>query len=144
MQILYAPNRKKKKGNKKMTVDTVTLQYPTSDVTESVQVLADPTVHTIVSGAPINIENAFNCKDNTLTIVFTNSGETDGTAIIKKGVYQNAVLGDLNVTLAGGKTTVVKIENPSRFEKADGSLDVEFSTGFGGTVYAFGKKAGLG
>ena len=52
----------------------------------------------------------------------------------------NAVLGDLNVTLAGGKTTVVKIENPSRFEKADGSLDVEFSAGFGGTVYAFGKK----
>ena len=126
-----------------MTVSTVNMIYPTSDTTDSVQLIQDPTVHTISSGTPVNIAGAFKCKDNTLTIILTNSAEASGSAVLKKGVYPHAVLGDVSIIVAAGKTVVIKIENPSRFEQADGSLSITFSSGYSGTIYAFGKKAGL-
>ena len=45
--------------------------------------------------------------------------------------------------VAASSTVFVKIENPSRLEQADGSLLVDFESGFTGTIYATGKRAGL-
>ncbi len=125
-----------------MARDKVTVQYPTSDSTDSVQILQTPVASTITAANGVVIENAFGCKDNTLTLVLNNTG-AEAAITLKKGVYQNAILGDLALNVAGSATAVIKIENPSRFEQADGSLLIDFASGFAGTMYVFAKKAGL-
>ncbi len=128
-----------------MTRDSINIQYPTSDSTDSIQVLQSPTASTVTQANGIKVANAFKCKDNTLTIVVNNTYATaDSTITFKSGVYQNALLGDLSKAITKSATAIIKIENPSRFEQADGSLYIDFSSGFTGTIYAFGKKAGLG
>ena len=125
-----------------MTRTSVNVQYPTSDATDTIQTLK-PTTTAIVQADGAKINNAFSCKDNTLTIVIANTAESALDVTFKKGVYPNAVLGDLTFEVAASSTVLVKIENPSRLEQADGSLLVDFETGFTGTIYATGKRAGL-
>ena len=74
-----------------MTTEKITISYPSPDSTDSLQILMDPETHTITGGNEVNIENAFKCKDNTLTVIINNTGEEDATATFKKGVYQNAI-----------------------------------------------------
>ena len=126
-----------------MSRDNVSLDYTTSDSTDSVQILQTPSVHTINPANGVAVENAFKCKDNTLTIIVNNTASGAQTITFKKGVYQNAILGDLAISVAGASTAVLKIENPSRFEQVDGGLLLDFSAGFTGSLYAFGKKSGL-
>ena len=125
-----------------MTRTSINLQYPVSDATDTIQTVV-PTATTVVQADGILIEKAFACKDNTLTIVISNTAEANKDVTIKKGVYQNSILGDLVFSAKASSTTVVKIENPSRLEQADGSLIIDFATGFTGTIYAIGKRAGL-
>ena len=120
----------------------ITLQYPVSDETDTVQIL-EPTATTVVQVNGIKIKNAFACKDNTLTIVIVNTANSAKDITIKKGVYPNAILGDLKFSVKASSTTLVKIENPSRLEQTDGSLLIDFASGFTGTIYATGKHAGL-
>ena len=120
----------------------VTLQYPTSDSTDTIQTLK-PTATTVVQADGVIIKNAFACKDNTLLIVIANTANAAKNITIKKGGYPNAVLGDLTFEVASSSTTLVKIENPSRLEQTDGSLLIDFASGFTGTIYATGKRAGL-
>jgi len=125
-----------------MTRTNVNLQYPVSDSTDTIQTLA-PTETTVVQADGVKIANAFACKDNTLTIVISNTATAAKDITISKGVYPNAILGDLVFEVAASSTTLVKIENPSRVEQADGSLLIDFESGFTGTIYATGKHAGL-
>ena len=125
-----------------MTRTSINLQYPVSDETDTIQTVV-PTATTVVQADGILIKDAFACKDNTLTIVISNTANADKDVTIKKGVYQNSILGDLTFSAKASSTTVVKVENPSRLEQADGSLIIDFATGFTGTIYAIGKKAGL-
>lgn len=125
-----------------MSRTEVTLQYPTSDATDTIQTLK-PTATTVVQADGVIIKNAFACKDNTLTIVIANTAEAAKDITIKKGVYPNAVLGDITFEVAASSTNLIKIENPSRLEQADGSLLIDFETGFTGSIYATGKRAGL-
>lgn len=125
-----------------MARTSITLQYPTSDSTDTIQTLK-PVETTVVQADGVEIKEAFACKDNTLTIVIKNTAEAAKGITLKKGVYPNAVLGDLTFEVAASSTTLVKIENPSRLEQADGGLLVDFASGFTGTIYATGKRAGL-
>lgn len=125
-----------------MTRTEISLQYPTSDATDTIQTLK-PTATSVVQANGIKLKNAFACKDNTLLIVIANTAEAAKNITIKKGVYQNAVLGDLTFEVAASSTNLIRIENPSRLEQADGSLLIDFATGFTGTIYATGKRAGL-
>ena len=125
-----------------MTRTSINLQYPTSDSTDTIQTLK-PTETSVVQADGIKIANAFACKDNTLLIVIKNTAEAAKNITIKKGVYPNAVLGDLTFEVAASSTTLIKVENPSRVEQADGSLLIDFALGFTGKIYATGKKAGL-
>ena len=120
----------------------ITLQYPTSDATDTIQTLK-PTATSVVQADGIKIKDAFACKDNTLTIVIANTAEAAKDITIKKGAYPNAVLGDITFNVLASSTNIVKIENPSRLEQADGSLLIDFASGFTGTIYATGKHAGL-
>ena len=78
-----------------------------------------------------------------MTIVIANTAEAAKDITIKKGDYPNAVLGDITFNVLASSTNIVKIENPSRLEQADGSLLIDFASGFTGTIYATGKRAGL-
>ncbi len=125
-----------------MTRTSINLQYPVSDATDTIQVLK-PTATTVVQADGIEISKAFACKDNTLTIVIANTAESAKNVIFKKGDYPNSILGDLTYQLSASSTNLIKIENPSRLEKANGSLLIDFESGFTGTIYATGKHAGL-
>lgn len=125
-----------------MTRTEITLQYPTSDATDTIQTL-EPTATSVVQANGIKLKNAFACKDNTLVLVVANTANTAKDITIKKGDYPNSVLGDITFSVKASSTTLVKIENPSRLEQADGSLLIDFAAGFTGTIYATGKHAGL-
>ena len=120
----------------------VTLQYPTSDATGTIQTLK-PTATNVVQADGVKIKDAFACKDNTLTIVIANTAEAAKDITIKKGDYPNSILGDITFNVTASSTNLIKIENPSRLEQADGSLLIDFAAGFTGTIYATGKHAGL-
>ena len=97
----------------------------------------------------IKIAKAFENKDNSLFIMIENtttvsSAAADSSATIKAGdAYPNAVLGDLTVTLDKSAITAIQIQDPSRFENKDGSICVDFASGFTGNIFAVAKRVGL-
>ena len=52
------------------------------------------------------------------------------------------MLGDIVIELPAG-TSAIQLQDLSRFEKADGSIDLDFAEGFVGTIYAVAKWAGV-
>ena len=95
------------------------------------------------------LEEAFENKDNSLFIMIENtttvsSAAADSSATIKAGdAYPNSVLGDLTVTLDKSAITAIQIQDPSRFENKDGSICVDFASGFTGNIFAVAKRVGL-
>lgn len=134
-----------------MTRTAITVQEPVLDTAatgkKSVAVLADPTATTINSTLVSNglsISNTFEEKDNTVYLIVYNSADAGKKLTIKAGdSYPNKVLGDYEITVAAGKTVILTIENQSRFENKDGSVNIDFASGFTGTIYAIGKHAGI-
>ena len=125
-----------------MTRDSINVQYPALDATESVASAAiTPQAVTVANG--INVANVFSNKNNSLVIVVNNtSGASSAMTLKAGGAYPNAMLGDTTVTLASG-ITAVQIQDLSRYEKANGSMDIDFNTGFTGNIYAVAKWAGV-
>ena len=122
-----------------MARDNITVVFPIEDATKSLaSAEVTPTVISAANGA--TIVGATGCKDNSLTVVINPT--LAGTVTFKAGVYDNACLGDDSIAVKKDTVTVVHIENPSRFQKADGNIDVDFTT-VTGTIYAVGKHAGL-
>ena len=52
------------------------------------------------------------------------------------------MLGDLVIELPEG-ISAIQIQDLARFQKADDSIDLDFGTGFTGTIYAVAKWAGV-
>ena len=125
-----------------MTRDIIKVQYPTLDHTESVaNISIEKTVVTPANG--ITIEEAFSNKNNSLFIVIDNEAEANSTMTVKAGdAYPNSMLGDIVIELATG-ISAIQIQDLSRFEKADGSIDLDFAEDFSGTLYAVAKWAGV-
>ena len=125
-----------------MTRDIINVQYPTLDHTESVANIAI-TAKTVVQANGITIADAFSNKNNSLFIVINNSGEANSSLTVKAGnAYPNSMLGDIQIELPTGDSAI-QLSDLSRFEKADGSIDLDFATGFTGTIYAIAKWAGV-
>ena len=62
---------------------------------------------------------------------------------VKAGdAYPNSMLGDIVIELPAG-ISAIQLQDLSRFEKADGSIDLDFKTGFTGTIFAIAKWAGV-
>ena len=97
-----------------MTRDIINVQYPTLDHTESVANIGI-TKTTVVQANGITIADAFSNKNNSLFIV---------------------------IELPNG-ISAIQIQDLSRFEKADGSIDLDFAQGFAGTIFAIAKWAGV-
>ena len=52
------------------------------------------------------------------------------------------MLGDIVIELPAG-VSAIQLQDLSRFEKADGSIDLDFAEGFSGTIFAIAKWAGV-
>lgn len=133
-----------------MARDEITLQYVTYDAKDSVgsKKIAKQAV-TQANG--IELKNAFQAKDNSVVITIeTTYSSADSTLTIKAGEKQNAKLGDATVALAkattaGATVTEVRLNRDmARFERKNGSVYLDFSSGFTGNIWATAEKAGLG
>lgn len=126
-----------------MARDTIEVQNPVLDNSESVGTVK-VTKTTVTQANGITVKKAFNNKNNTLFIHVDTTVTSDSSLTIKAGdTYPNAMLGDLTVALTKSAETVLQIQDPSRFENKDGSVNIDFASGFTGTIYAVAKRAGL-
>ena len=125
-----------------MTRDSINVQYPALDTTESVA-SASITKQSVTVANGITVANAFSNKNNSLFIIVDNTLNASSSMTIKAGnKYPNAMIGNATITLAKG-ISAIQIQDLSRFEKSDGSIDIDFATGFTGTIYAIAKWAGV-
>jgi len=126
-----------------MARDEISLQLPVIENTDSAGVLTVvPQTVTVANG--ITIKGAMECLNNTLFIIINNTASSDISVTLKKGDrYPNSMLGDLNILISGSGITAIQIQDPARFVNWSGAIDVDFGTGFAGTIYAIGKKVGL-
>ncbi len=124
-----------------MTRDIINVQYPTLDHTESVANIGI-TASTVTQENGVTIANAFSNKNNSLFIIIDNTA-TKSLLTVKAGdAYPNSMLGDIVIELPAG-ISAIQLQDLSRFEKSDGAIDLDFATGFTGTIYAVAKWAGV-
>jgi len=125
-----------------MTRDSINVHYPSLDGTESLA-SAEITPKSVTVANGITIANAFSNKNNSLVLIVNNTDDAASTLTVKAGgEYPNSMLGDATITLKVG-ITAVHIQDLSRFEKSDGSIDLDFGADFAGTIYAVAKWAGV-
>ena len=125
-----------------MTRDIIEVQYPTLEHTESVaNICIEKQPVLPVNG--ITIAEAFYNKNNSVFIVIENDASTASLLTVKAGdAYPNSMLGDIVIELPAG-TSAIQLQDLSRFEKADGSIDLDFEKDFNGSIYAVAKWAGV-
>ena len=122
--------------------DIIDVQYPVLDHTESVANIAI-TKKTVTVANGITIRDAFSNKNHSLFIVIDNTANAPSLLIVKAGnAYPNSMLGDIVIELAKG-VSAIQLQDLSRFQKADESIDLDFASGFTGTIYAVAKWAGV-
>ena len=125
-----------------MTRDIIDVQSPTLDHTESVANISI-TKKTVIPANGITVADAFSNKNNSLFLVIENEAEAKSSMTVKAGdAYPNSMLGDISIELPVG-TSAIQLQDLSRFEKADGSIDLDFPTAFDGSLYAVAKWAGV-
>lgn len=124
-----------------MTRKRIDVQYPVLDHTESIANIS--IVRTTVDAEGITIKDAFSNKNNSLFILINNKGDKTGLLTVKAGdTYPNSMLGDIIIEIAEG-VSAVQLQDLSRFEKSDASIDLDFSEGFEGEIFAIAKWAGV-
>lgn len=125
-----------------MARDIIKVQYPVLDHTESIANIGI-TAQTVTQANGITIEEAFSNKNNSLFVVIDNTADSSSALTVKAGdAYPNSMLGDIVIELPAG-ISAIQLQDLSRFEKADGSIDLDFKTGFTGTIFAIAKWAGV-
>lgn len=125
-----------------MARDTINVQYPTLDHTESIANIAI-TKTTVTQANGITVADAFSNKNNSLFVVIDTTSSEKSSLTVKAGdAYPNSMLGDIVIELPVG-VSAIHIQDLSRFEKADGSIDLDFAEGFTGTIFAIAKWAGV-
>ena len=126
-----------------MARDLIDVQYPKAESTQSVAA-AKITKSAVTVANGIGIKKAFANKNNTLFVCIENNDDAATTVTFKAGnAYPNAMLGDLTVSLLAETLNVYQIQDPSRFENKDGSVNVDFASGFDGKIYAVAKSTAL-
>jgi len=124
-----------------MTRKMIDVQYPVLDHTESIANIS--IVRTTVDAEGITIKDAFSNKNNSLFILINNKGDKTGLLTVKAGdAYPNSMLGDIIIEIAKG-VSAIQLQDLSRFQKSDESIDLDFSEGFEGEIFAIAKWAGV-
>ena len=124
-----------------MTRDIINVQYPVLEHTESVANICIEKADVAPENG-VTIADAFSNKNNSLFIVIENAGAESLLTVKSGDAYPNSMLGDIVIELAQG-TSAIQLQDLSRFEKSDGSIDLDFAEGFTGTIYAVAKWAGV-
>ena len=124
-----------------MTRDIIDVQYPVLDHTESVaNIMIEKQAVNQANG--ITIREAFSNKNNSLFIIIETTS-SDSLLTVKAGdAYPNAMLGDLVIELPKG-ISAIQLQDLSRFQKSDESIDLDFAEGFAGSIFAIAKWAGV-
>ena len=126
-----------------MTRDLIDVQYPKLDGTQSVAELKI-TKSTVTQANGVGIKKAFANKNNTLIVCIENTAESNSQVTFKAGnMYPNAMLGDLTLDVLASTVNAFQIQDISRFENRDGSLNIDFKSGFTGKIYAIAKPTAL-
>ena len=125
-----------------MTRDSINVQYPVLDHTESVANIGITTQSVTVANG-ITIKDAFSNRNDSLFIIINTTTAGGSLLAVKAGdAYPNSMLGDLVIELPNG-ISAIQIQDLARFQKSDDSIDLDFGTGFVGTIYAVAKWAGV-
>ena len=125
-----------------MTRDVIDVQYPVLDHSESVANIAI-TKKTVTVANGITIKDSFSNKHNSLFIVIDNTANASSLLTVKAGdTFPNSMLGNIVIELPKG-VSAIQLQDLSRFQKADESIDLDFATGFTGSIYAIAKWAGI-
>ena len=123
-----------------MTRDNISVQYPKIENTQSVAT-AKITKDTVVQANGVCIEKAFANKNNSLTICIENTSTSASEITFKAGDnLPNAKLGDLKLDVEASSINVFQFQDLSRFENKDGSINIDFKSGFTGTIFAVAKS----
>lgn len=124
-----------------MTRDIIDVQYPVLDHTESVANI-EITKKAVTQAKGITIRDAFSNKNNSMFLIIETTS-ADSLLTVKAGdAYPNSMLGDIVIEIPQG-VSAIQMQDLSRFEKSDGSIDLDFATGFTGNIYAIAKWAGV-
>ena len=120
-----------------MAEKTINVNLPkATEASKSIEII-EAVKTTVANGDVVTVEKAFENKDNSFFLVL----EGAGTVTIKAGNnYPNAMLGDLNATVAA--LAVINIQDLSRFENRDNTIVIDCAN-YAGTIMAIGKRAGL-
>ena len=126
-----------------MTKDIINVQYPTVENSQSVaNAKITKSVVDVENG--VSISKAFANKNGTLTVFVENEAETGSTVTFLAGdAYPNSMLGDLQLEIEQSSVTAFQIQDISRFENKDGSLNMEFGSNFEGNIFAVAKTIAL-
>ena len=125
-----------------MTRDKIDVQYPVLDHSESVANIAI-TQQAVTVANGITIKEAFSNKNNSLFIVIDNTANASSLLTVKAGdAYPNSMLGDIVIELPKG-VSAIQLQDLSRFQKSDESIDLDFAEGFTGSIFAVAKWAGV-
>ena len=126
-----------------MARDSINVHLPVADRSNSVEFI-EIEKQSVTQANGIEIKEALRNKNNSLQISVENTANSDNTVIIRAGNnWPNAILGDLTLEVKQSAITVILLEDISRFENRDGSIYIDFGTGFTGNIWAVAKRAGL-
>ena len=126
-----------------MARDVINVQYPAADSSQSAGCTG--IVKSAVTAANgVSVEKAFANKNNSLVIVIENTANEDSAVTFVAGDnYPNAMLGDLEFDIPSETMKAFQIQDISRFENKDGSLNIDFDSDFAGTIFAVAKSTAL-
>lgn len=126
-----------------MARDKITVQEPVLDAQKSTGTveIAKQAV-TVANG--IELQLAFEEKDNSVYIFVENTAASKKAVTLKAGnSYPNKMLGDKTIEITASKTACIMVQDLSRYERKDGSVYIDFATGFTGNIWVVGKHAGI-
>lgn len=133
-----------------MSRDEITIQLGVLDDTQSVYA-TEITKQAVTQANGIALKDAAGAKYQSIEIVVENT-TVDGSSAAAasevtlkagNGFTQNALLGDLVLAVKAGKTHAFRVADYARFLNADGSINIDFKSGFTGNIYVTGQRAGI-
>ena len=126
-----------------MTRDIISVNMPDVEASKSIA-FKDIVPFEVNSANGITIEKATENKNNSLSILVENTaGSSSSLTFVAGDTYPNSMLGDLTIPLKESALTVCQLQDLSRFENRDGSINIDFASDFTGNIYAVAKRAGI-
>lgn len=125
-----------------MARDEITITLGDLDASKRVNVATvTPQAVTVANG--IKLKDAAGAKYESIWICVNNSGSAADVIVKAGNAYPNNLLGDLSFKAGASGVTPFQIADYACFLNKDGSINIDFETGFNGTIYAIGQRAGI-